>query len=365
MKEEGAGKVDESPVPNLREMLRVAMEDLETARANSTRIEEETQNVAEKALALRDQVADAEQAADAAIAQIEYILAKELAAGESVAAARAAFAAAEENMKRAEKALEATGLKLKIENNGSASVSEDKSIDLDDHKCEAGVVAAEESSMVAANIELEKAVDERMEVTSNPIDAEETEQTMDTLEDMDGRKTLAEEEGELEIAKAELKASELAITRLEAELAQIQTEKSELQKKAMQLSEAAQLVKDAAAAADEDVASAMLRAEEAVAMEVKAAERVSDTEIALQKAETLAESTSQADAAVLQVDISEDLPQQVSRTANGPLLETDDYIILQKVKQGGEGGLGVVSPEALEKVGETTQEDGHVLQFQD
>ncbi|CAM6018307.1 unnamed protein product [Sphagnum balticum] len=279
MKEEGAGKVDESPVPNLREMLRVAIEDLETARANSTRIEEETQNVAEKALALRDQVADAEQAADAAIAQIEYILAKELAARESVAAARAAFAAAEENMKRAEKALEATGLKLKIENNGSAS-------------------------------------------------------TMDTLEDMDGRKTLAEEEGELEMAKAELKASELAITRLEAELAQIQTEKSELQKKAMQLSEAAQLVKDAAAAADEDVASAMLRAEEAVAMEVKAAERVSDTEIALQKAETLAESTSQADAAVLQVDISEDLLQQVSKTANGPLLETDDYIILQKVKQG-------------------------------
>jgi hypothetical protein len=79
----------------------------------------------------------------------------------------------------------------------------------------------------------------------------------------------------------------------------------------------------------------------------------------------LAESTSQADAAVLQVDISEDLPQQVSKTANGPLLETDDYIILQKVKQGGEGGLGVVSLEALEKVGETTQEDGHVLQFQD
>ncbi|KAH9549666.1 hypothetical protein CY35_10G031300 [Sphagnum magellanicum] len=349
MKEEGAGKVDESPVPNLREMLRVAIEDLETARANSTRIEEETQNVAEKALALRDQVADAEQAADAAIAQIEYILAKELAAGESVAAARAAFAAAEENVKRAEKALEATGLKLKIENNGSASVSEDKSIDLDDHKCEAGVVAAEESSMAAANIELEKAVDERTEVSSNPSDAEETEQTMDTLEDMDGRKTLAEEEGQLEIAKAELKASELAITRLEAELAQIQTEKLELQKKAMQLSEAAQLVKDAAAAADEDVASAMLRAEEAVAMEVKAAERVSDTEIALQKAETLAESTSQADAAVLQVDISEDLLQQVSKTANGPLLETDDYIILQKVKQGGEGGLGVVSPEALEK----------------
>jgi hypothetical protein len=41
------------------------------------------------------------------------------------------------------------------------------------------------------------------------------------------------------LAKAELKASEFAITRLEAELAQIQTEKSELQKKAMQLSEAA------------------------------------------------------------------------------------------------------------------------------
>ncbi|CAK9258254.1 unnamed protein product [Sphagnum jensenii] len=260
-KDENTGKEDESPVLKLKELLRLAKEDLEMARTNSTRLEVEAQTAAEKALALWDQVADAERAADAAISQIESIVSKELAVEDNVKTARAAFVAAEERVK---------------------------------------------------------------------CGAEEAEQKKDTL----GRKTIAQEEEELDIAKADLKACELAITKVEAELAQIQMEKMDLQKKATQLSNAAQLVKDAAAAADEDVASAMLSAEEAVALEVKAAERVSDAEIALQKADILVESAAQAAAALSRVEISVKLPQQIFNTADGPLIETDDYLILQKVKQG-------------------------------
>ncbi|CAK9860697.1 unnamed protein product [Sphagnum jensenii] len=277
-KDENTGKEDESPVLKLKELLRLAKEDLEMARTNSTRLEVEAQTAAEKALALWDQVADAERAADAAISQIESIVSKELAVEDNVKTARAAF------------------------------------------------VAAEEPSIM----DLEESVDNVKALTTDPSGAEEAEQKKETL----GRKTITQEEEELDIAKADLKACELAITKVEAELAQIQMEKMDLQKKATQLSNAAQLVKDAAAAADEDVASAMLSAEEAVALEVKAAERVSDAEIALQKADILVESAAQAAAALSRVEISVKLPQQIFNTADGPLLETDDYLILQKVKQG-------------------------------
>ncbi len=343
-KDENTGKEDESPVLKLKELLRLAKEDLEMARANSTRLEEEAQTAAEKALALRDQVADAERAADAAISQIESIVSKELALEDNVKTARAAFVAAEERVKWVEKALEVTHLKLELESTvGSASLSDEiQTIDLGDNEYEARVKLVEENSTAAPVMDLEESVDNVKALTTDPSGAEEAEQKKDTV----GRKTIAQEEEELDIAKADLKACELAITKVEAELAQIQMEKMDLQEKATQLSNAAQLVKDAAAAADEDVASAMLSAEEAVALEVKAAERVSDAEIALQKADILVES-----AALSRVEISVKLPQQIFNTADGPLLETDEYLILQKVKQGGEGGRKVVSPESLDKVG--------------
>ncbi len=349
VKDENTGKEDESPVLKLKELLRLAKEDLEMARANSTRLEEEAQTAAEKALALWDRVADAERAADAAISQIESIVSKELAVENNVETARAAFFAAEERVKWVEKALEVTRLKLELESTvGSASLSDEiQTIDLGDNEYEARVELVEENSTAASIMDLEESVDNVKALTTDPSGAEEAEQKKDTL----GRKTIAQEEEELDIAKADLKACELAITRVEAELAQIQMEKMDLQKKATQLSNAAQLVKDAAAAADEDVASAMLSAEEAVALEVKAAERVSDAEIALQKADILVESAAQAAAALSRVEISVKLPQQIFNTADGPLIETDEYLILQKGKQGGEGGRKVVSPESLEKVG--------------
>ncbi len=52
MKKRGPRKVDEFTTLNLVEMLRMAMEDLHRTHANSTKIEEEVQNVIEKDLAL-------------------------------------------------------------------------------------------------------------------------------------------------------------------------------------------------------------------------------------------------------------------------------------------------------------------------
>jgi hypothetical protein len=73
------------------------------------------------------------------------------------------------------------------------------------------------------------------------------------------------------------------------ELAQIQITKLELQKEALRKNELSQAAKEAAALADEDVASAMILVEEGVALEVEAAQCVSDAEIALRNAEASAE----------------------------------------------------------------------------
>jgi hypothetical protein len=58
------------------------MEDLHRTHANSTKIEEEVQNVIEKDLALWDQVANAKRATNILI---EHVFAKELTATKNVA----------------------------------------------------------------------------------------------------------------------------------------------------------------------------------------------------------------------------------------------------------------------------------------
>jgi hypothetical protein len=60
-------------------------------------------------------------------------------------------------------------------------MSEDENKDQGDNQCEAKVVATKENSMVATNNELEKKINEKMEMTSNPCDAEEVEQIKDMM----------------------------------------------------------------------------------------------------------------------------------------------------------------------------------------
>lgn len=61
----------------LKELLKLAQEDLEMARKNSTRLEEKARKMAERSLVLRDEAADAERAALNAQAEIDDVLQQE------------------------------------------------------------------------------------------------------------------------------------------------------------------------------------------------------------------------------------------------------------------------------------------------
>jgi hypothetical protein len=61
----------------LKELLKLAQEDLEMARKNSTRLAEKARKMAERSLVLRDEAADAERAALNAQAEIDDVLQQE------------------------------------------------------------------------------------------------------------------------------------------------------------------------------------------------------------------------------------------------------------------------------------------------
>nr|GFB00151.1 cation/H+ exchanger [Tanacetum cinerariifolium] len=73
----------------------------------------------------------------------------------------------------------------------------------------------------------------------------------------------------------------------EKALSRLQDKKEELQREVVLLNELAEKAQTDSIKADEDVANVMLLAEEAVAFELEAMKRVSDAEIALQKAEKI------------------------------------------------------------------------------
>ncbi len=74
MKKGGPRKVDEFVVLNLVEMLRMAMEDLDTTHVNSTKIEEKAQHAIKKDLALQNQVANVEKATNAIMLRLNMFL---------------------------------------------------------------------------------------------------------------------------------------------------------------------------------------------------------------------------------------------------------------------------------------------------
>jgi alkanesulfonate monooxygenase SsuD/methylene tetrahydromethanopterin reductase-like flavin-dependent oxidoreductase (luciferase family) len=74
---EGEAEDDESPVAMLKELLKLAQEDLEMARKNSTRLAEKARKMAERSLVLRDEAADAERAALNVQAEIDDVLQQE------------------------------------------------------------------------------------------------------------------------------------------------------------------------------------------------------------------------------------------------------------------------------------------------
>ena len=63
----------ESPVTILKELLRLALEDLEMARKSSERLAEKARKMGEKAMTLSEEAADAERAANEAKAEVDEI----------------------------------------------------------------------------------------------------------------------------------------------------------------------------------------------------------------------------------------------------------------------------------------------------
>ncbi|CAN6269806.1 unnamed protein product [Urochloa humidicola] len=93
------------------------------------------------------------------------------------------------------------------------------------------------------------------------------------------------EEESLASAQEEIKDCRAVLSKCEEELRRIQEKKMELQKEVDRLTELAEKAQLDASKAEEDVANIMVLAEQAVALEMEAAQRANDAELVLHKAE--------------------------------------------------------------------------------
>ncbi|KAJ4778264.1 Glutathione-regulated potassium-efflux system protein kefC [Rhynchospora pubera] len=96
---------------------------------------------------------------------------------------------------------------------------------------------------------------------------------------------IEEEELAVSSCQNEINDCQCSLAVCEEQLKQLQEKRLELQKEVDRLNEIAEKAQIDASKAEEDVADIMLLAEQAVALELEAAQRVSDAEVALQKAE--------------------------------------------------------------------------------
>ncbi|KAL9252372.1 K(+) efflux antiporter 2, chloroplastic-like protein [Drosera capensis] len=245
--DEGEEGLETPSLENLRDLLQKALRELEVARLNSAMFEEKAQKISEAAISLKDKAADARNDVDATIDFIEEVVKEEAAAKEAVQKATMAFSLADARLQVAVESVEAIR---------------------DRNACLDGSLRTEsvnESEEEAANL-------------------------------------LKREEEALLVAQEEIKFCRCTLESCEAELKRFQNRKDELQKEVDRLNEVAVQVRLNALKAEEDVADIMLLAEQAVAFEVEAAQRVSDATIALQRAESSLVDTKAgvADIAILQ-----------------------------------------------------------------
>uniref|UniRef100_A0A803KZ60 RCK N-terminal domain-containing protein n=1 Tax=Chenopodium quinoa TaxID=63459 RepID=A0A803KZ60_CHEQI len=220
----------DTTLEDLRESLLKACRELEIARLNSTMFEKKAQNISEAAFALKDQAVNARNNVDSTLKMIEELIDQEVGAKEALQKATMSLSLAEARLQ----------------------------------------VALDTVEIVKSNSDSENESDE---VVLNQ---------------------LRQEEDALLAAQKEIKEFRMALENCEAELTRLQLKKEELQKEVERLNEVADQAQINALKAEEDVANIMLLAEQAVAFELEAAQRVNDAEMALQRAEKLL-SNSQTD----------------------------------------------------------------------
>ncbi|KAK4742006.1 hypothetical protein SAY87_000007 [Trapa incisa] len=216
---------DDSETPTheeLKDMLQKALKELEVSRINSTMFEEKAQRISETAIALKDEADDAWCNVNVTMDAIKEIVNEEGMAKEAVQRATMALSLAEARFQVAVESLKIS----KGENN-----------------------------------------------------------TFDNFEEVDVENNIKEENKALLVAQEDIGDCQSNLRICEAELRRLEGKKEELQKEVDRLNEVAEKARLNALKAEEDVANIMLLAEQAVAFELEAAQRVSDVEIALQRAE--------------------------------------------------------------------------------
>ncbi|XP_010671923.2 K(+) efflux antiporter 2, chloroplastic [Beta vulgaris subsp. vulgaris] len=244
-------EVQDPTLDELRESYQKACRELEVARLNSTMFEEKAQKISEAAFALKDQAENARNDVDNTLKLIDDLVDHEVSAKEAVQKATMALSLAEARLQVALESVEAVKA-----TSDSESENEDVLVNL-----------------------------------------------------------LKQEEESLLVTQQEIRECKLALENCEAEFTGLQVKKEELQKEVDRLNELADQAQMSALKAEEDVANIMLLAEQAVAFELQAAERVNDAEMALQRAEKLFSSS--------QTDITDptDHPSKSSSNEDGATQE--------------------------------------------
>ncbi|KAK4794776.1 hypothetical protein SAY86_012770 [Trapa natans] len=215
--------VEETPgLEELKDLLQKALKELEVARINSKMFEDKAQRISETAITLKDEADDAWSHVNETLEIIQEVVKEETAAKEAV-----------------QTAIEALSL------------------------AEARLQVARESLRIARG-------EKNTFVWSEELD-----------EDSGAR----EGQDALLVAEEDIRDCQTNLSNCEAELRSLQGKKEGLQTELNRLNEFGEKARLNALKAEENVADIMLLAEQAVAFELEAAKRVSDAEIALQRAE--------------------------------------------------------------------------------
>ncbi|CAH2041025.1 unnamed protein product [Thlaspi arvense] len=266
------GEEDKEPsLEELRDKLQKALEELEVARLNSSMFEEKAQKISETAIALKDEEATARDNVNSTLDIMQEIMDEETVATEAVQRATVALSLAEARLQVAMESLESAKGK-----SDSLRASGDNDL-----------------AYESGGKEL---------------------------------KTPRKEEEPVLVAQDDIRECQATLADCETELRRLQSRRDELQKEVDRLNEVAERAQMDVFRAEEDVANVMLLAEQAVAFELEAAQRISDVEIALQKAEK--------DLSISLTDSAETTVLQNGSSSMGQSLGEEELVEEGKVSQG-------------------------------
>ena len=142
----------------------------------------------------------------------------------------------------------------------------------------------------------------------------------------EGFSSLKKEEEAFLVAQEDIRQCKATLMSCEAELRRLQGRKEELQKEVDKLNEKAEKTQMDALKAEEEVANIMLLAEQAVALELEATQRVNDAEIAIQKVEK---------------SLSNSVVETTPEITQGPAFSNEVLVEEEKASQGIKGDVSV------------------------